>query len=163
MQLFGSLSILWHCLSLRLEWKLTFSSPVATAEVSKFAGILKLIEAGCGFKLGLDLLCKVLLFPGPVGYLSGFSHGAAWLQWVRLLTTQAIANFCMNGICSCPTGSNSRGWKVQSVCCKRKYRFYELKGWNHRCRDGWVIWGVWWSSCAVLVTHCHVCCFPVRG
>ena len=36
----GSLSILWHCLSLGLEWKLTFSSPVATAEFSKFAGIL---------------------------------------------------------------------------------------------------------------------------
>ena len=32
MQLCGSLSILWHCLSLELEWKLTFSSPVATAE-----------------------------------------------------------------------------------------------------------------------------------
>ena len=31
---------LWHCLSLRLEWKLTLSSPVATAEFSKFAGIL---------------------------------------------------------------------------------------------------------------------------
>ena len=30
MQLCGSLSILWHCLSLGLEWKLTFSSPVAT-------------------------------------------------------------------------------------------------------------------------------------
>ena len=30
-QLCGSLSILWHCLSLGLEWKLTFSSPVATA------------------------------------------------------------------------------------------------------------------------------------
>ena len=28
-QLRGSSSILWHCLSLRLEWKLTFSSPVA--------------------------------------------------------------------------------------------------------------------------------------
>ena len=27
-QLCGSLSILWHCLSLGLEWKLTFSSPV---------------------------------------------------------------------------------------------------------------------------------------
>ena len=39
-QLWGSLHILWHCLSLRLEWKLTFSSPVATAEFSKFAGIL---------------------------------------------------------------------------------------------------------------------------
>ena len=40
MQLWGSLSILWHSLSLGLEWKLTFSSPVATAEFSKFAGIL---------------------------------------------------------------------------------------------------------------------------
>ena len=40
MQLCGSLSILWHCLSLGLECKLTFSSPVATAEFSKFAGIM---------------------------------------------------------------------------------------------------------------------------
>ena len=39
-QLCGSLSILWHCLSLGLEWKLTLCSPVATAEFSKFAGIL---------------------------------------------------------------------------------------------------------------------------
>ena len=31
MQLFGSLRIVWHCLSLGLEWKLTFSSPVTTA------------------------------------------------------------------------------------------------------------------------------------
>ena len=38
--LWGSLSILWHCLSLGLEWKLTFSSPVATTEFSKFVGIL---------------------------------------------------------------------------------------------------------------------------
>ena len=34
------LSILWDCLSLGLEWKLTFSSPVAMAEFSKFPGIL---------------------------------------------------------------------------------------------------------------------------
>ena len=39
-QLCGSLTILWHCLSLGLEWKRTFSSPVATAEFSKFAGML---------------------------------------------------------------------------------------------------------------------------
>ena len=39
-QLCDSLSILWHCLSLGLEWKLTFSSLVATAESSKFADIL---------------------------------------------------------------------------------------------------------------------------
>ena len=35
-----ALNILWHCLCLGLEWKLTFSSPVPTAEFSKFAGIL---------------------------------------------------------------------------------------------------------------------------
>ena len=34
------LNILWHCLSLELKWKQTFSSPVATVEFSKFAGIL---------------------------------------------------------------------------------------------------------------------------
>ena len=28
-QLYGNLNILWHCLSLRLEWKLIFRSPVA--------------------------------------------------------------------------------------------------------------------------------------
>ena len=33
----------WHCFSLGLEWKLTFSSPVATAEFSQFAGILSAI------------------------------------------------------------------------------------------------------------------------
>ena len=36
----GSLNILWHCPSLGLEWKLTFSSPVATAEFSTYADIL---------------------------------------------------------------------------------------------------------------------------
>ena len=40
MQLCGSLNIFWHCFSLELERKLTFCSPVATAEFSKFAGIL---------------------------------------------------------------------------------------------------------------------------
>ena len=40
MQLCGSLNICCHCLSLGLEIKLMFSSPVATAEFSKFAGIL---------------------------------------------------------------------------------------------------------------------------
>ena len=31
---------LWHCLSLGLELQLTFLSPVATAEITKFADIL---------------------------------------------------------------------------------------------------------------------------
>ena len=42
-QLCGSLNILWHCLSLGLEWKLTFSSPMATAEFSKFVDILSAV------------------------------------------------------------------------------------------------------------------------
>ena len=40
MQLCGRLSTLWHCLSLGLKWQLAFSSPVVTAEFSKFAGIV---------------------------------------------------------------------------------------------------------------------------
>jgi len=39
-QLGSSLSILWHCPSLGSKWNMTFSSPVATAEFSRFAGIL---------------------------------------------------------------------------------------------------------------------------
>ena len=38
-QLCDSFNVLWHC-RFELEWKLTFSSPVAIAEFSKFAGIL---------------------------------------------------------------------------------------------------------------------------
>ena len=37
------LNIFRHCLFLGLEWKLTFSSPVATAEFSKFADILRAV------------------------------------------------------------------------------------------------------------------------
>ena len=39
-QLCGSLNILWHFPPLQLEWKLTFSSPMVTAEFSKFADML---------------------------------------------------------------------------------------------------------------------------
>ena len=35
-----TLSILWHCLSLGLEWKLNFLHHMATAEFSKNAGLL---------------------------------------------------------------------------------------------------------------------------
>ena len=39
-QSYGSCNIICHCPSLDLEWKLTFPSPLATAEFSKFAGML---------------------------------------------------------------------------------------------------------------------------
>ena len=40
-QLCSTWNILWHCLSLGLEWKLTFSSPVVTAEFSKLISNFK--------------------------------------------------------------------------------------------------------------------------
>ena len=42
-QLYGCLNILWNHPSLGLEWKLIFSSPVATAEFFKFADILSAV------------------------------------------------------------------------------------------------------------------------
>ena len=74
MQLCSSLSILWHHLSLGLEWKLTFSSPVATAEFSKFAGILSSALSQhhlLGFRnsstgiSSLPLALFVVIFPRP--------------------------------------------------------------------------------------------------
>ena len=44
-QLYYSLNILWHCLSLGQEGKLTFSSPMATTEFSKSADILSATTA----------------------------------------------------------------------------------------------------------------------
>ena len=38
---FGIALLFWHFLSLGLEWKLTFSSHVATVEIYKFAGIIR--------------------------------------------------------------------------------------------------------------------------
>ena len=73
-QLCGSLSILWHCLSLGLEWKRTFSSPVATAQFSKFAGILSAALSQhhlSGFKIAqlefhhLHELCSYWCFLRP--------------------------------------------------------------------------------------------------
>ena len=48
-QLCSNLNIPWHWPSLGFEWKLTFSSSVATAEFSKFLGILRgaLLTASC--------------------------------------------------------------------------------------------------------------------
>ena len=60
-QLCGSLSILWHCLSLGLEWKLTFSSPVATAEFSRFAGIFLVVVKWLLFNIKLKYFCSILL------------------------------------------------------------------------------------------------------
>ena len=53
----GSLNSLCHCLSVGLEWRLTFSSPVATAGFSKFAVSLEWLWAACILKLRAMFLC----------------------------------------------------------------------------------------------------------
>ena len=64
-------SILWHCLSLGLEWKLTFFSPVATVEFSKFASILNVAE----IDVFLELAC---FFHDPVDAGNLISGSAAF-------------------------------------------------------------------------------------
>ena len=59
MQLCGSLNILWHCLSLGSKWKLTFSSPVATAEFSKLVfHIIQIIKYSffCEWLISLTIM-----------------------------------------------------------------------------------------------------------
>ena len=82
-QLWSSLSILWHCLSLGLEWKLTFSSLVATAEFSEFAGMFSAALSQhhlSGFEIAqlefhhLHWLCSEWCFPRPT-----------WLHFPRCL------------------------------------------------------------------------------
>ena len=67
-QLCSSLNILWHCLSLGLKWKLTFSSPVATAEFPRFSGLFILGDPNktqnfiIDFKQGEHFLCVPTAF-----------------------------------------------------------------------------------------------------
>ena len=65
MQLCGSLSILWHCFSLGLEWKLTFSSPAANVEFFKLAGILS-ASLSQHHLLGFELLTKLRIVKAMV-------------------------------------------------------------------------------------------------
>ena len=70
-QLYSSLNNLWHCPSLGLERKLTFSSPVATAEFSQFANIigcstytastLRILNSSAGIPSPLLALFTVML------------------------------------------------------------------------------------------------------
>ena len=92
MQLWGSLIILWHCLSLGLEWKLTFSSPVAAAEFSKFAGILSAAlwqhhllgyEITQPIKTNHATFCSTCSRPWPT--LCLWSVFLSESQWIHLL------------------------------------------------------------------------------
>ena len=86
-QLYDSLNILWHCLPLRLEWKLTFSSPVATAEFPKFAGIWSL--SSCSLKASVCVCVCVCVF---ICVLKGVICSVSLLHnWLRPIPTFCVA------------------------------------------------------------------------
>ena len=67
------LSILWHCLSLGLEWKLTFSSPVA------IVSLIMSIDAEKAFdKIHHPFMIKTLQKNGHRRSLSQYSKGHLW-------------------------------------------------------------------------------------
>ena len=89
-QLYSSLNNLWHCPSLGLERKLTFSSPVATAEFSQFANIigcstytastLRILNSSAGIPSPLLALFTVML---PKAHLTSHSR-MPFSSWVTI-------------------------------------------------------------------------------
>ena len=116
------LSILWHCPSLGLEWKLTFSSPVVTVVFSKFAGILSaalsqhhLLEfkiAQLGIPSPPLVLFIVML---PKAHLTSHSRmsGSRWVittswlsgSWRSFLHRYSVYSFHLLLICSVSVSS----------------------------------------------------------
>ena len=105
MQLCSSLSILWHCLSLGVQWKLTFSSPVAIAEFSRFAGMLSAALSQhhfLGFEIAqlefhhLQLALFIMML--PKAHLTSHSRmsGFRWVitpSWISGLWRSFLYNF----------------------------------------------------------------------
>ena len=94
MQLCGSLSILWHCLSLGLERKLTFSSPVATAEFSKFAGILSAALSQDHFQ-NLTSACLSLMFGIDLDY-GDVEWFALEMNWDPSIVFEIAPMYCIS-------------------------------------------------------------------
>ena len=107
MQLCSSLNILWHCLSLGLEWKLTFSSPVTTAEFSKFAGMSAALSqhhleiAQLEFH-HLHYLCLFVVML-PKAHLTSHSRmsGSRWVITPLWLSGSWRSFLCNSSVYSC--------------------------------------------------------------
>ena len=103
MQLCGNLSILWHCPSLGLKWKLTFSSLVARAEFSKFAGLLSAALSQCHL-LGFET-AQLEFHHAHKAHLTWHSRmsGSRWViipswlsgSWRSFLYSSSVQFFCV--------------------------------------------------------------------
>ena len=94
MQLCGSLNILWHCLSLGLEWKLTFSSPLATAEESEEelkSLLMKVKEESGNVGLKLNIQKTKIMASGPI---TPCEIDRETVESVRLYFFFGLQNYC---------------------------------------------------------------------
>ena len=102
MQLCDSLSILWHCLSLELEWKLTFSNPVATAQFSKFAGIWNAALSQHHLSgLSPPLALFIVMFPKAHLTLHSRMSGSRWVIIPAWLSRSLRPFFYSSSVHSC--------------------------------------------------------------
>ena len=104
-QLCSSLHILWHCLSLGLEWKLTFSSPVCSvfqicrhSEYSTFtASSFRIGKSSAGIPSPPLALFMVML---PKSHLTSHSRmsGSRWVitpSWLSVLWRSFLYSYSM--------------------------------------------------------------------
>ena len=93
------LNIFWRCLSLVLEWKLTFSSPVATAEFSKFVVIHTVKGFSQVHEAEIDAFC--FLFFSRLPLLSPWSSECwkldFWFLWLfktQISQLEVLSSHC---------------------------------------------------------------------
>ena len=108
MQLCSSLNILWHCISLELEWELTFSSPVTTAEFSKLLAysvrhfhsvIFRNWNSSAGIPSSLLVLFEVML-PKPHLTLHSKMFGSRWVITPSSLSGSLRSFLYSSSVCS---------------------------------------------------------------
>ena len=177
----GNLNILWHCLSLGLEWKLTFSSPVATAEFSKFVGVLNAALSQhylSGFEIAqlefhhLHYLCSYWCFLRPTWLripgclaLGEWSHHRVYL---RGHPPERSPKIMLKGSCwiaACRSlvtltgvvlgvGGKKRSGRVGSWCPHPRNQGRWVV---NACRQAWVV------AAAFLEEGCHeFSCWPLQ-
>ena len=135
MQLCGSLSILWHCLSLGPKWKLTFSSPVSTAEFSKSVAIVEYFCISIYLALSLEVFSNeyelVFHFEGKGRRRKMGNYGLWRLRWFRKLGIKVNVKpdfICENIIYNCENSLQDK-FRFYMVYDRRQFLYSSSEVW----------------------------------